>query len=109
MSVRLARLREQFKVEISAILQREMKDPRIGFVSITDVELSHDLRHANRVERQVETGTDADFEHPTPGSWNDPAAIGCEPALAHRRVDQPREDTVPINPHDASAWSGLIS
>jgi ribosome-binding factor A len=46
MSVRLARLRELFKQEISTILQREMKDPRIGFVSVTDVELSHDLRHA---------------------------------------------------------------
>ena len=46
MSVRIARLRELFKEEISAILQREMKDPRIGFVSITDVELSPDLRHA---------------------------------------------------------------
>ena len=46
MSVRLARLRELFKIEDSAILQREMKDPRIGFVSVTDVELSADLRHA---------------------------------------------------------------
>ena len=46
MSVRIARLRELFKQEISAILQREMKDPRIGFASITDVELSPDLRHA---------------------------------------------------------------
>ena len=46
MSVRLARLRELFKVEISAILHREMKDPRIGFVSVTDVEISPDLRHA---------------------------------------------------------------
>lgn len=46
MSVRLARLRELFKHEISAILQREIKDPRIGFVSVTDVELSPDLRHA---------------------------------------------------------------
>ena len=46
MSVRIARLRELFKEEISIILQREMKDPRIGFVSITDVELSQDLRHA---------------------------------------------------------------
>jgi ribosome-binding factor A len=45
-SVRLARLRELFKVEISAILHREMKDPRIGFVSVTDVEISPDLRHA---------------------------------------------------------------
>lgn len=46
MSVRIARLRELFKEEISAILHREMKDPRIGFVSVTDVELSQDLRHA---------------------------------------------------------------
>jgi ribosome-binding factor A len=46
MSVRLARLRELFKQEISAILHREMKDPRIGFVSVTDVELPPDLRHA---------------------------------------------------------------
>jgi ribosome-binding factor A len=46
MNVRLARLRELFKQEISTILQREMKDPRIGFVSVTDVELSQDLRHA---------------------------------------------------------------
>ncbi|HYM90632.1 MAG TPA: 30S ribosome-binding factor RbfA [bacterium] len=46
MSMRLARLRELFKEEVSTILQREMKDPRIGFVSITDVEVSADLRHA---------------------------------------------------------------
>ncbi len=45
MSMRLARLRELFKQEVSAILQREMKDPRIGFVSVTDVEVSADLRH----------------------------------------------------------------
>jgi len=43
---RIARLRELFKEETSAILQRQMKDPRIGFVSVTDVELSADLRHA---------------------------------------------------------------
>ncbi len=46
MSVRLARLRELFKEEVSTILQRVMKDPRIGFVSVTDVEVSADLRHA---------------------------------------------------------------
>ena len=45
-SPRIARLRELFKQETSAILQRNMKDPRIGFVSVTDVELSQDLRHA---------------------------------------------------------------
>ncbi|HEV2283491.1 MAG TPA: 30S ribosome-binding factor RbfA [bacterium] len=45
-SPRIARLRELFKEETSTILQRNMRDPRIGFVSVTDVELSPDLRHA---------------------------------------------------------------
>jgi len=45
-SPRIARLRELFKEEASLILQRHMKDPRVGFVSVTDVELSGDLRHA---------------------------------------------------------------
>jgi ribosome-binding factor A len=45
-SPRIARLRELFKQETSAILRRDMKDPRIGFVSVTDVELTPDLRHA---------------------------------------------------------------
>jgi len=45
-SPRIARLRELFKEETSLILRREMKDPRIGFVSVTDVELSPDLGHA---------------------------------------------------------------
>jgi ribosome-binding factor A len=43
---RIARLQELFKQETSLILRREMKDPRIGFVSVTDVELSPDLGHA---------------------------------------------------------------
>lgn len=42
---RSERIREEFKRETSDIL-RKMKDPRIGFVSVTDVELSRDLRHA---------------------------------------------------------------
>lgn len=38
---------EQFmKEELSQIIQREMKDPRIGFISVTAVEVSADMRHA---------------------------------------------------------------
>lgn len=38
---------EQFiKEELSEIIQREVRDPRVGFVSVTDVEVSIDLRHA---------------------------------------------------------------
>ncbi len=43
---RSRRLAELLKEEISEIILREVKDPRIGFVSLTDVEVSGDLRHA---------------------------------------------------------------
>ncbi len=42
---RLERLRELIKAEFGQILQRELKDPRIGFVSVTDVEVSNDYSH----------------------------------------------------------------
>jgi len=44
---RTARLDELLREEISGILQREVDDPRIGFVTITDVEVTSDLRHAS--------------------------------------------------------------
>ena len=34
------------KQEIADILMRKIKDPRVGFVTVTDVELSDDLRNA---------------------------------------------------------------
>jgi ribosome-binding factor A len=40
------RLAEAIKADVSEIIQRDLRDPRIGFVSITDVVVSHDLRHA---------------------------------------------------------------
>lgn len=46
MSLRREKLQELFKEEAGAILQRRLRDPRVGFVSVTDVELSADLRHA---------------------------------------------------------------
>ncbi|HUG47485.1 MAG TPA: 30S ribosome-binding factor RbfA [Candidatus Limnocylindria bacterium] len=47
MTQRTARLDELLREEISSILRREVDDPRIGFVTITDVEVSPDLRHAD--------------------------------------------------------------
>lgn len=40
------RFAEFIKVEISRILREEVSDPRIGFVSLTDVVVSPDLRNA---------------------------------------------------------------
>ena len=45
-SERLNRVAEAIKEEIAQILQREMKDPRIGFVTITRVNITADLRQA---------------------------------------------------------------
>ena len=46
MSYRHVRLAEAIKKEVSDLLREEMKDPRIGFVSITAVRVSKDLRYA---------------------------------------------------------------
>lgn len=43
---RLDRVNQLIKEEVSIILQRELKDPRLGFVTVTDVETSKDLRVA---------------------------------------------------------------
>ena len=44
--VRKDRLNHQLQQEIATIIHRELKDPRLGFVTITKVELSSDLSHA---------------------------------------------------------------
>ena len=47
MSERTARLDELLREEISAILTREIADPRIGFVTVTKVDVTADLAHAS--------------------------------------------------------------
>ena len=47
MSDRTARLDELLREEISEVVRREVDDPRIGFITVTDVEVSPDLRHAS--------------------------------------------------------------
>ncbi|MGQ0570414.1 MAG: 30S ribosome-binding factor RbfA [Armatimonadota bacterium] len=43
---RAERLAEVIRTETSDIMQRDLNDPRIGFISITEVVVSGDLRHA---------------------------------------------------------------
>lgn len=43
---RLDRVNQLIREEISMLLQRELKDPRLGFVTVTHVETSPDLRTA---------------------------------------------------------------
>jgi len=43
---RADRVKELLRQEISQIIREEIKDPRVGFATVTDVEISQDLRHA---------------------------------------------------------------
>lgn len=43
---RTYRVGEQIHKEISDIMLRGLRDPRVGFVTITSVDVSSDLRHA---------------------------------------------------------------
>lgn len=45
-NVRANRVAEQMKKELGDIISRKLKDPRIGFVTVTDVEVSGDLQQA---------------------------------------------------------------
>ena len=46
MSERTARLDHLLREEISGIIAREISDPRIGFVTVTEVDVTRDLSHA---------------------------------------------------------------
>ena len=44
---RARRVEEQLKRLLSELVRREVKDPRIGLITITSTEVSKDLTHAN--------------------------------------------------------------
>jgi ribosome-binding factor A len=45
-SGRMRRVNEAMREVLSDVLTKDVKDPRVGFVTITDVKTSPDLRHA---------------------------------------------------------------
>ena len=44
---RARRIEEQLKRLLADLVRREVKDPRVGLITITSVEVSKDLSHAN--------------------------------------------------------------
>ncbi|WP_010269455.1 30S ribosome-binding factor RbfA [Paenibacillus senegalensis] len=44
--IRTGRVAEQIKKELSQILQSEFKDPRVGFITLTGVDVTNDLSQA---------------------------------------------------------------
>jgi ribosome-binding factor A len=54
---RTRRVGEQMQRELASLLQEELKDPRLGMISVSGVEVSRDLAHA-RVYISVLGGTE---------------------------------------------------
>lgn len=46
MTTRQEKMNQLLKEEVSDILRREIRDPRLGFFTIIDAEITSDLRHA---------------------------------------------------------------
>lgn len=57
---RTRRVGQQIQREIALILQREVKDPRIGMVTVSDVEVSRDLNYAKIYVTFLQLENDAD-------------------------------------------------
>jgi ribosome-binding factor A len=45
-SIKIERLREKIKAECARVIMTKINDPRAGFLTVQNVELSKDLRHA---------------------------------------------------------------
>ena len=45
-SPRVRRIADRIKVVVAEMLERRLKDPRLGFVTVTDVRLTGDTQHA---------------------------------------------------------------
>jgi ribosome-binding factor A len=68
---RAMRVAEACKEVLSEALRRDIKDPRIGFVTITRVRVSHNLRHADAFytvfgDESVRKSTSAGLRRATP-------------------------------------------
>lgn len=59
---RLARLNEQLKRELSELIRTQVRDPRVGVVTITDVETARDLGSARVYVRTAPEDRDATLE-----------------------------------------------
>jgi len=99
-SMRTTRVNELLRAEISELLLREVKDPRVsrGMVTITEVQVSPDLRHA--VVYVSHLGTEAERKealeglknsaHPPPGKLHRLSLRTCPSSLQVRPVDRAR-------------------
>ncbi len=64
---RTLRVAEQIHRELAELIRDEIRDPRVGLVSISDVEVSRDLAHAKVyftvLDETTRSGTEKALEH----------------------------------------------
>ncbi len=60
MSKRIARLNEQLKRELTDLIRTQVRDPRVGLVTITGVDVARDLGSARIFVRELGGGDDLD-------------------------------------------------
>ena len=58
---RAERVADQIRMEVADILARKIKDPRVGFITVTDVDLSPDLRVARVYVSSLHDGEQKDL------------------------------------------------
>ncbi len=82
MSLRTTRVNELLRAEISELILREVKDPRVseGLITITEIRVSPDLRHATVFVSHL--GTDEERQHALEGLQH--AAPFLHRELVHR-------------------------
>lgn len=92
-SQRVQRIREEIKKEASDII-RKLKDPRVGFVTVTDVEVSGDLRHVKIFVSVLgdESSKEATMEALTRATGHIRTEIGQRIRLRHTPEIQIRPD-----------------
>ncbi len=77
---RAQRVGEQMRRELAVLIQRELKDPRIGLVTLSEVRVNHDLSHA----RVYVTVLDGDQDRDATVAALNHAAAFLRRELAHR-------------------------
>ncbi len=60
---RSSRVVEQIKRELAELIRLELKDPRVKFVTLTDVEITPDYAHAKVFFTVLQTEKRAEIEH----------------------------------------------
>jgi len=100
MSQRTDRLDSQFRAELMDLLQRELKDPRVGFATITRVETAPDMGSA-RVWVSI-------YGSEEERSQSMVALTAAAPWLRHRLAERLRIRHVPqlVMRHDDSIEAG---